>query len=134
MTMTMTIDAAPQPQNFTATFEIKVNGIRTTTVGNLTDVVRKVDWTLKGTESGQSFELPQTTDLGDPDAEGFIPLSSLTEATVAAWIEATDTRIPGIKAHIQYVLDKEVAKHALTAAPLPWAPAPVEPVEPAPAP
>jgi len=129
--MTDIIEAAPQPSNFTATFEIKVNGIRTGTVGDLTNVIKKVDWTLKGTEGGQSFELPQTTDLGDPEAESFVPLAQVNEANVIAWIEATETRMPGIKAHIQLVLDREVAKAALESKPLPWAPpAP----EPAPAP
>ena len=46
-----------------ATYEIKINGIRTGAVGNLTDVIRKVEFTVRGTEEGQSFELPQTVDL-----------------------------------------------------------------------
>lgn len=127
----MTIEAAPQPDNFTATFTIKINGLRTATVNGLENTVKQVDWTLVGEESGQKFELPQTTSLGDPAAEGFVPLANLTETAVAAWVEATDTRLPGIKAHIQFVLDKEVAKSALTNAPMPWAPV-VETPEPTP--
>jgi hypothetical protein len=118
----MTIEAAPQPDNFTATFTIKVNGIRTATVNGLENTVKQVDWTLVGEESDQRFELPQTTSLADPAAEGFVPLANLTEAAVAAWIEATETRLPGIKAHIQFVLDKEVAKGALASTAMPWAP------------
>jgi hypothetical protein len=133
MTEQTTTPAAAQPDNFTAAFTIKVNAIRTTTVANHTNVVKQVDWTLVGEESGQKFELPQTTTLADPDGQPFIEFANLTEANVIAWIEATDTRIPGIKAHIQYVLDKEVAKTALAQATMPWAP--VEPTpEPAPAP
>lgn len=127
----MTIEAAPQPDNFTATFTIKINGLRTATVNGLENTVKQVDWTLVGTESGQTFELPQTTNLGDPAAEGFVPLANLTETAVAAWVEATDTRLPGIKAHIQFVLDKEVAKSVLTNAAMPWAPV-VETPEPTP--
>lgn len=126
----MTIEAAPQPDNFTATFTIKVNGIRTATVNGLENTVKQVDWTLVGEESGQKFELPQTTSLADPAAEGFVPLANLTEAAVAAWIEATETRMPGIKAHIQLVLDKEVAKAALADTPMPWAPVPETPAAP----
>jgi hypothetical protein len=126
----MTTEAAPQPSNFNATFTITVTGIRTMTVGELTNVVKHVEWVLKGTEAGQSFELPQKTMMGEPDAQDFIPLPSLTPETVTAWIEAADAeRMPGIKAHIQYVVDKMVAEAAMEAAPLPWAPAP----EPAPA-
>jgi hypothetical protein len=130
----MTIEAAPQPDNFTATFTIKINGLRTATVNGLENTVKQVDWTLVGEESGQKFELPQTTNLGDPAAEGFVPLANLTETAVAAWVEATDTRLPGIKAHIQFVLDKEVAKSALTNAPMPWAPVVETPAAPSAAP
>ena len=122
--MSEILDAAPQPSNFTASFTVSVDSIRTGTVGGLTDVIKKVEWTLTGTESGQSFALPQTTDLSEPDAASFKPLAQVTEADVRAWIEATETRMPGIKAHIQYVLDREVTKAALEAKPLPWAPPP----------
>jgi hypothetical protein len=130
----MTIEAAPQSDNFTATFTIKVNGIRTATVNGLENTVKQVDWTLVGEESGQKFELPQTTSLADPASEGFVPLANLTEAAVVAWIEATETRLPGIKAHIQLVLDKEVAKSALASTVMPWAPiveTPAAPISPA---
>jgi len=129
----MTIEAAPQPDNFTATFTVKINGIRTATVNGLENTVKLVDWTLVGEEAGQKFELPQTLELADPASENFIPLANLTEAEVIAWVEATETRIPGIKAHIQFVLDKEVAKAALASTAMPWAPV-VETPEPAPSP
>jgi len=116
---------------FTATFTIKINGLRTATVNGLENTVKQVEWTLIGEESGQKFELPQTTNLGDPTSEGFVPLANLTEIAVAAWVEATDTRLPGIKAHIQYVLDKEVAKASLTSAAMPWAPVVETPAAPA---
>jgi hypothetical protein len=118
---------------YTATFTIKINGLRTTTVGDRTNVVKQVDWTLVGEESGQKFELPQTTTLADPDGQPFVELANLTEAEVAAWIEATETRLPGIKAHIQFVLDKEVAKTALASTPMPWAPVVEAPAAPIPA-
>ncbi len=133
MTETVTVPAAEQPTNFTATFTIKVNGIRTATVNGLENTVKQVDWTLTGEEAGQTFALPQTSTLADPAAEGFVPLANLTEAAVAAWIEATETRMPGIKAHIQFVLDKEVAKSALASTAMPWAPV-VETPTPTPAP
>lgn len=117
-----------------ATFEIKINGIRTATVNGLENTVKQVSWTMVGEEGGQKFELPQTTDLGDPDPENFVSLQSMTDASaVIAWVEATDTRLDSIKAHIQMVLDKEVAKAALADTPMPWAPAPVV-TEPAPSP
>lgn len=106
------------------TFTIKITGIRTTTVGDKSDVVKQVEWTMVGTEAGQTFELPQVTELPDPEDQSFIPLPQLTEAEVVAWIEANDTRIDSIKAHIQFVLDREVSKAALNTAAMPWAPTP----------
>lgn len=126
----VTTPVEPQAPVYTATFTIKINSIRTATVNGLENTVKQVAWTLVGEEAGQKFELPQTTDLGDPASEGFVPLADLTEAAVAAWIEATETRLPGIKAHIQYVLDKEVAKAALADTPMPWAPVPETPAAP----
>jgi hypothetical protein len=110
-------------------FTIKINGIRTATVNGLENTVKQVEWTLTGEDAGQKFELPHTTNLGDPDSSNFVPLTSLTEAAVMAWVEATDERIPNIKAHIQYVLEKEIARASLTSTPMPWAPAPEVPAE-----
>ena len=115
-------EAAPQPSGFTATYTIKVTGIKTKTIGDLADVVCSVTWVLEGTENEQSFELPQETILDTPTAESFQALGSLTEEVIADWIEATETRMPSIKAHIQYVLDDMVSKATFTTSPLPWAP------------
>ena len=114
----------------TATFTIKVTGLRTTTIDGIENAVKQVEWTMVGTEGDQTFELPQTTTVPNPQSEGFVPLQNLTESQVVSWIEAHETRLPGIKAHIQLVLDREVSKAALATAQMPWAPA----TEPAPAP
>lgn len=120
--------AAPQPANFTATFTVTVTGLRTQTINGIENTVKQVEWTLKGSEAGQTFELPQTTEVPDPQSDGFIPLANLTEAQVIAWIETHDTRIPAIQAHIQLVLDKQVAQAALSTAVMPWAPVAETPV------
>jgi hypothetical protein len=106
-----------------AVLTIKIRAIRTTTVGSHANVVKQVEWTMIGEQSGQRFELPQTTTLADPDGQPFIELTNLTEANVINWIETADAeRVTGIKAHIQYVLDKLVAESALTVTAMPWAP------------
>lgn len=108
----------------TVTFEIIIKNIRTTTVGEFTGVIKRAGWALKGTQDGQSFELPQETELGPVDPENFTPLSDFTtSAQVVAWVEAATTNLDAIKAHIQYVLDKECAKAAAEDTPMPWAPA-----------
>lgn len=115
------------------TFQIKITGLRTQTVSGMENAVKQVEWTMIGTEGTQTFELPQTTTVPDPQSDGFVPLANLTEAQVIAWIEAHEPRIPAIQAHIQSVLDLEVAKSQLQTAAMPWAPvAPAPELEPAP--
>lgn len=116
------------------TFTVIINGIKTATVNGIADAVKQVDWTLKGELEGQTFELPQTTIIPDPIEAGFIPLTELTPEKVNTWIEEHEDRMFYIKAHIQYVLNKQVVAAALVTTPLPWAPV-VEPApEPIPAP
>jgi len=118
-TETLTVSA---PVELTATFTIKVTGLRTQTINGIENAVKQVEWTLIGEEANQKFELPQTTEVPDPQLDEFIPLQNLTEAEVISWIETHETRLSGIKAHIQYVLDREVARAALTSTQMPWAP------------
>lgn len=110
-----------------ATFETIITGIRTTAVGELAGVLKHVEWTLRGTEQGQVFELPQKTLMGEPDAQNFIPLAALTPQVVTAWIEAAHENIPAIQAHIQLVLDRMVMESSMEAAALPWVTPETEP-------
>ena len=107
-----------------ATFKIRIDSVRTGAVGALASVIRKVEFTLIGTESGQEFQLPGFADLGEPDPNNFVPFSSLTEEQVASFVESSFAGIDPMKAHMQSVLDKEIAKATLENTPLPWAPAP----------
>ena len=121
MTEETNILSVPQPIEFSATFTVKITGLRTQTVGDLANVVKQVEWTITGTDEGQTFELPQTTTVPDPEQESFVQLENLTETQVVEWIETHDTRLLGVKAHIQQVLDREVAQAGLIAATMPWA-------------
>jgi len=110
-----------------ATFETKITAIRTQNVGELSNVIKAVEFTVKGSEEGQTFELPQLAELSAPEAEAFVPLAQVTEADVISWVESNFMNMDSVKAHIQYVLDREIAKAASTVTPMPWAPV-VEPV------
>lgn len=116
----MIIEAATQPDIFTADFTIKVNGLRTKTVGVNSNVVKEVEWTLIGKHGTCNFELPQSTQLPDP-IENFIPITDLTESEVINWIENNESRLLGIKAHIQLVLDQQSLKNNLEVVKMPWA-------------
>jgi len=113
-----------------ATFTTKVTGVRVHDLGNLTKVVKQIEFVVTGTQDGQTFELPQSLVVPDADGTNFVPFEQLTEQQVVAWINEHFENMPSVQAHIQYVLDKEVAKAALAQEALPWAPAPA----PAPAP
>jgi len=105
-----------------ATFTIKINKISTATIGQLTGVIRAVDFTVIGTDSGQTFELPQNIVLKEPEQETFIQLANLTEADVVSFVEASYDNMDGLKTHIQIVLNREIEKAGLTDTPLPWNP------------
>jgi hypothetical protein len=125
--------AAELPTNFTAEFTYKIYGARTATVGDKSNVVKQVEWELTGTKDGQSFSLPQTTMLPDPNGQAFIPFEQLSQADIIGWLEASEPRLLSIKNHIQSVVDKMVEKAALTETRLPWLPPAEEVAPPSPA-
>lgn len=116
-----------------ATFQIKINGVRTHDLGNLTKVIKQIDFTVEGMQDNQTFALPQTVTVPDADAQNFVPFEQLTEANVVQWVETHFENLDSVKAHIQFVLDKESQKAQLAQQPLPWAPPAPEPTAPPPA-
>lgn len=102
-------------------FNTTINGIRAFSTEELTDVVRIVDFTITGTESGMSFSISASTELTAPDPENFIPLADLTEADVLGWVEAKSTMMDGIKANVEHHLRKQIAQSQVVSKPLPWA-------------
>lgn len=111
-------------------YTTKVDAVRVTTQGSLTDVVKEIDYTMTGAESGCTFALPGTKKLGAADEDAFTAYEDLTEAQLVDWVESDEAALEPVKGHIAYVLAKEVEKAALEQKPLPWAPEP--PVSPTP--
>jgi hypothetical protein len=112
-------------------YTLKINAVRVHNVGELQNVVKEVDVTMKGTDSGCSFELPFSVNVGDPAPENFVDFSQLTAAEVEAWVWSQEDQLAPYQAHIAYVVAKEVEKAALEQKPLPWAPEPEAPAAPA---
>lgn len=112
-------------------YTLKINAVRVHNVGELQNVVKEVDVTMTGTDSGCSFELPFSVKVGDPAPENFVDFSQLTPAEVEAWVWSEEDQLSPYKAHIAYVVAKEVEKAALEQKPLPWAPEPEAPAAPA---
>jgi hypothetical protein len=112
------------------TYTIKPNKIYTHTLDGLTNVIKRVEWTITGKDGTVEFALPNTTTLADPEQQTFVPLEQITEQMVIEWIEAQELRLPSIKDHIALVVERELEKQSLTDTQMPWAPVP----EPMPAP
>lgn len=110
-------------------YTTKINKVRCADQDGLTDVVKQVDFILRGEDAGCSFELPSSIKTGEIDPQDFVQFADLTEAHVLAWVEA-DPTFDSVKSHIAMVVQKMVAEAALEDKPMPWAP----PVEPAPGP
>jgi hypothetical protein len=112
-------------------YSYKINGVRVVAEGGLADVVKEVEVAVVGTDGAAKFELPVTVKLSPADPGEFTAFGALSEAQIVSWIES-DPSLDSTKAHIAYVVEKEVAKLAMESKPLPWAPAPdpVAPVSP----
>jgi hypothetical protein len=104
-------------------YSYKVDSVRTATVGGLQNVVKQVNYTATGTDSGQSFSLPGKVVLDDPDPQSFISFQNLTEPQVIAWIEQSPENL-GVKNHIQLVVDKMIQEATYQETDMPWAPPP----------
>lgn len=115
-------------------YSYKINAARVGAQDGLIDVVKEVEVTVTGTDGAAKFELPVVVKLGDADPASFTAFSALTEEQLVSWVE-NDTSLDGTKAHIAFVVAKEVEKLAMEKKPLPWQPAPepapVAPVTPA---
>jgi len=107
---------------YTATFTYTIDAIRTANVGDMDDVVKYVEFTVKGEQDNQTFELPQKMELSDPQAQSFIPFADLTPEEVVNWIENSFENLDGVKSHIQLVIDRELQKALFTENRLPWEP------------
>lgn len=124
------------------TYSTAINACRTTTQGDLTEVVREVSCTITGTDdvvTSCTFALPIAVTFGPADPASFTPFAEVTEAQMIAWVEAQTDQLAGTYAHIDLVVQRDVALAQFTPTPLPWAPpTPPEPTptptpEPAPA-
>jgi hypothetical protein len=111
-------------------YSYKINAARVAAQDGLADVVKEVEVTVTGTDGAAKFDLPVVVKLGAADPGSFTEFSSLTEAQIIGWVE-NDPSLDGTKAHIAFVVAKEVEKLASELKPLPWAPAPEAPVAPA---
>jgi hypothetical protein len=112
-----------------------VTAIKKGDVGDLSDVILHVRWTLTGTDvEGHTGTFQGATPLTPPSAgqEGFTAFEELTEAKVIEWIQSVV--VGTYKDHIDAQIAKQITAAKapvveVTAEALPWAP-PVEPTEP----
>lgn len=106
-------------------YTYKINAARVVAQEGLADVVKEVEVTVTGTDGDAKFELPVSVKLPDADPQTFTAFSELTEEQIVSWI-SEDPSLYGTKAHIAFVVAKEVERLAMQSKPLPWAPAPAE--------
>ena len=78
----------------------------------LTDVIKSIGYTLRGTRDDVVYEIGGETGLGAPDPETFVPFSTLTEEQ-AIDIVSSAVNVDAIKTQIDTWFD-------LTTKPLPF--------------
>jgi hypothetical protein len=111
-------------------YSYKINAAQVVAQDGLTDVVKRVELTVTGTDGAAKFDLPTAVNLAPADPSDFTAFASLTEEQLISWVES-DPSLDGVKAHIALVVAREVEKLAMEQKPLPWAPAPEAPTPPA---
>lgn len=108
-------------------YSITIDGAQVHNQGELVDVIKKLNVTMTGTESGCSFSLPFIVDLGPATVETFSLFEELTKEQLVEWVWEQEETVDRYKAHIDLVLTREVEKASLTSKPLPWVPVEVVP-------
>lgn len=107
----------------TITYSTRITGLRVRNEGDLSNVVRVVDFIVSGVDGDIRYEISSNTELRDPvDPDTFIPMEDLTEAQVVEWLEADPNILTGIKANIAYFIGQKQAEAQLENKPLPWQP------------
>lgn len=112
-----------------------INSCRVHTQGDIPNVVKEVNVTITGTDDVYTkcvFALPIQVTFGPADPQSFIPFDQITEAEMIEWVNAQTDQLAGTYAHIDLVVQKEVALAELEPKPLPWSPP--TPPDPAPVP
>lgn len=88
----------------------KLNSIKKTTVGSLTDAVIQSYWTCTGTdEDGVTGEFNGATPFtpSDTNNDGFIDYKDLTEEIILDWVKAQV--VDGYKDHIERRIQEQIA-------------------------
>ncbi len=112
-----------------------INSCRVHTQGDIPNVVKEVNVTITGTDDVYdkcTFALPIQVTFGPADPQSFTPFKDITEAEMIAWVNAQTDQIAPVQAHIDYVVQKDVALAELQPKPLPWAPPTPPPIPPTP--
>lgn len=104
-----------------------INSCRVHEQDDLPNVVKEVNCTITGTDDVYTkcvFALPIQVTFGPADPATFTPFDQITEAEMIDWVNAQTEQLAGTYAHIDLVVQKEVALAELEPKPLPWAPEP----------
>lgn len=111
------------------TYTTRVTGLRVRDEGDLTKVVRVVDFIVTGEDGDIRYGINSSVEMrGEIDPENFSPMEDLTEAQVVGWLEADPNTLAGIKGNIEYFIGQKKAEMELAPAPVPWAqPVPLPP-------
>ena len=99
-------------------YDFIFNSVEVTQTDDLSNVVKKVIWQLKGSEDEIAVFVPFSTEMDPPNNEQFINFEDLTEEIMISWVsEKID--VASIKLNI--LKEIELKKNPVLEKPLPWA-------------
>lgn len=100
-------------------YTIQITGIKVIDTEEHKDIVKQIDFIIKGSLEGQTFDFPNWITLDSFDPNNFITYENLTKAKITEWVES-HPQIASMKSHMAFILEDKVKQASLKAAELPW--------------
>lgn len=89
------------------TFKTNIKRMFFKDIGELSDVVFRVEWEVVGERMDETFTSPQYTDLNEPNVTNFVPKENFSVELIASWVEEL-VIMSDIKSYIEMMLDKKI--------------------------
>lgn len=76
-------------------------------IGDLKDVVYKVDWEVVGEKQEETFSSPQYTELNEPISTNFVPKENFSVELIASWVEEL-VIMDDVRSYVEMMLDQKI--------------------------
>jgi len=99
-------------------FEHQITRMKLSSVGDLFNVVREIEWKILATDGDFSFQFHHSSLLSDPDPDLFIQFESLTEEQALSWLG--DPLSESMRFYLEEQIEKQRKESLLVSTDPPW--------------